>query len=343
MDASPSRAEPAPTVPEEQTEVAPAPTVPEEQTEVARVTYLYLRWLMVLLPFLLLVVTLCTAVQQMELESSISAYYGGPVRDVFVGVMIGTAACMVAYRGASLLEDYTLNGAGLYAAFVAFVPSNLDEILSALRENSTPDGVTPADYVWFLRTALTAVLVLFVFLLWIELKKSKRMTRLWTSGRWNMFFVAVTTVLLFLFLLLAMVQLWWPDPDDVTLRGISVGSWTLSIHDLAAILLIAALAVAVWSHAWPVPVAKAEGGGIPPTVPRIQTAYKAIFFLMLAGPLVSLGFYLFVTREHTVIFLEWWEIVLFCVFWALETQRVRKVQSLLAAPAARRIGSAAPG
>src|SRR4029450_8920401 len=76
---------------------------PEEQDEVPRVTYLYLRWLMVLLPAMLLVVTVFTAVQQQKLESSISAYYGGPVRDVFVGVMFGTAACMVAYRGYSLL------------------------------------------------------------------------------------------------------------------------------------------------------------------------------------------------------------------------------------------------
>jgi hypothetical protein len=299
----------------------------EEQTDVPRVTYLYLRWLMVLLPAMLLVVTVCTALLQGKLESSISAYYGGPVRDVFVGVMFGTAACMVAYRGYSLLEHYTLNGAGFYAVFVALVPFNLDKVLIALRENSTPDGVTPADYVWFLRTALTTVLVLFVSLVSIELKNSNRLRGLWRSGFWNRFFVAVTTVLLLSFLLLAMVQLWGPDPDDVTMHGISLGSWSVSIHLLAATLLIAALAVAVWCHAYPALVAAAEGGGdIPPTVPNIQRSYKVIFLLMAAGPVVA-ALVRVVTREHTVIFLEWWEIVLFCVFWILETQRIRKVQS----------------
>jgi hypothetical protein len=61
----------------------------EEQTDVPRVTYLYLRWLMVLLPAMLLVVTVSTALLQGKLESSISAYYGGPVRDVFVGSCSG--------------------------------------------------------------------------------------------------------------------------------------------------------------------------------------------------------------------------------------------------------------
>lgn len=71
-------------------------------------TYRYLRWLLILLPAVLFFVTIATAIQQRTLEPSISAYYGGPVRDVFVGAIIGTAACMVAYKGASRLEDYTL-------------------------------------------------------------------------------------------------------------------------------------------------------------------------------------------------------------------------------------------
>jgi hypothetical protein len=331
MNALPSRAE-------------TAPTVPEDQTEVARVTYLYLRWLMVLLPAMLLVVTVFTALQQQKLESSISAYYGGPVRDVFVGVMFGTAACMVAYRGYSLLEDYTLNGAGFYAVFVALVPFNLDKVLTALRENSTPDGVTPADYVWFLRIALTTVLVLFVSMVVLELRNSDRLRGLLTIGGWNRAFVTVTTVLLLSFLVLAMAQLWGPAPDDVTLHGIKLGPFPLSIHHLAAILLMAGLAVAVWSHGWPGRVAKAEGAGKSLTDPEIQTGqtgYKFIFGLMVLGPAVSGLFYGFVSREHTVIFLEWWEIVLFCVFWTLETRRVRKVRSSSAAQVPGRVGSAA--
>ena len=295
--------------------------MPDGQAEIARVTYRYLRWLMVLLPAVLLVVTVATAVPQHALEPSISAYYGGPVRDVFVGVMIATAACMIAYQGASLVEDYTLNGAGVYAIFVALVPTNLNETLNGLRANPAPDGITPADYVWFLRTALTTVLVLCGLLLWIELKNSKRLARLWTSGTWNMLFVIVTGLVLFGFLLLAMVQLWWPDADDVTLGGVAVGPVRLRIHDLAAVFLIAALAVAVWSHAWP---KAAVGSRALPTDLEVAPRYRVIFGLMLLGPLAAAGIHAW-AGDHTVIFLEWWEILVFCVFWILETLRVARL------------------
>ncbi len=301
--------------------------MPHEQADVARVTYRHLRWLMVLLPAVLFVVTVVTAIQQMELEPSISDYYGGPVRDVFVGVMIATAACMIAYQGASLLEDYTLNGAGFYAVFVALVPTNLNETLSALRANPTPDGVTPADYVWFLRTALTTVLVLCALLLWIELRRTEPLTRLWTTGTWNLLFVVVTSLVLLAFLVVAMAQLWVPDPDDVTMGGLALGPVRLRVHDLAAILLIAALAVAVWSHAWPTVV---TGHEVHATDLEVAAGYKTIFGLMLVGPLVAVLVHAFVAPDHTVIFLEWWEIVLFCVFWILETRRVAKVRSATA-------------
>jgi hypothetical protein len=48
--------------------------------EIARITYEYLRWLLICVPSVLFVVTTLTALQQGELERSIRAYYGGPVR-----------------------------------------------------------------------------------------------------------------------------------------------------------------------------------------------------------------------------------------------------------------------
>lgn len=315
-----------------------APTVPNEQAEVARITYRYLRWLMVLLPLVLLVVTALTAIQQHELERSISAYYGGPVRDVFVGVMIATAACMVIYQGASLLEDYTLNGAGFYAVFVALVPTNLDQTLRALGANPTPDGVTPADYIWFLRTALTTVVGLCGFLLWKEFTKSERLKKLLQSGRLNRIFVGITGAILLWFLGLAMWQLWRPDPEHGTMNGIPLGPWQLRIHDLAAIFFIAALAVAVGSHAWPKVVATQEGQSVSTSDLEVSGRYKWILFLMVLGLLLAPGVHKFV--GHGVIFLEVWEIAFFSVFWILETKRIGKmpkVQTAVEAPPAAEI------
>lgn len=300
-------------------------TVPEAQTELARITYRYLRWLMIVLPLVLFAVTVLTAVQQGRLEPSISASYGGPVRDVFVGVMIATAACLVAYQGASLLEDYTLNAAGFYAVFVALVPSSLDEILAALRTTRTPDGFTATDYVWFLRFALSVVLVLCAVLLVVELR-TRRATRLWQSHGLNRLFVLVSSVVLAAYLALAMAQLWGPAAQEVTLDGLALPllDGRLRIHDLAAILLIASLTVAVWSHAFPETVAERERVAVPAATDRqLSGRYRGIFYLMLVGPVAVAAIHLWV--GHYVIFLEWWEIIAFCLFWVLETRRVSRL------------------
>ena len=110
----------------------------EPRAQVARITYAYVRWLLICLPTLLFVVTIATALQQGELERSISAYYGGPVRDIFVGALFAIAACLVAYQGVGLLEDYALNGAGFYAVFVALVPTGFGGLMDELQRNPTP-------------------------------------------------------------------------------------------------------------------------------------------------------------------------------------------------------------
>lgn len=236
---------------------------------------------------------------------------------------------MVAYQGSSLLEDYTLNGAGFYAVFVALVPTNLDETLGALRGNSNPDGLSPTDYVASLRTALTTVLVLCAVLAWKELTRSGRITELWQSHSRSKVFIAGTSAILGLFLLLAMAQLWLPDPNDVTMDGISLGPVHLRIHDLAAILLIAALAVAVGSHAFPEALALVQGSEVGyVTDLGLRRAYRAILVLMVPVAFVVAALAWALARDHVVIVLEWWEIALFSLFWVLET---------------RRIGSAAPG
>jgi hypothetical protein len=285
---------------------------------------------MVLLPVVLLAVTLLTALRQGELESSISAYYGGPVRDVFVGVMIATAACLVAYQGTSLIEDYTLNGAGFYAVFVAFVPSGLAGTLKELKTKPTPDGVTATDHIWSLRWALTTVLCLCGLLLYKEVTKSRRLGKLWGSGTWNQGFVGLTAALLLGFLSLAMVQLWGRPADDVTMNGVglgplaNVGLERLRIHDLAAILLIGSLAIAVWSHAWPRAVAQ-KGEVVPQSDLDASKGYKGILAAMLLGPVLVVGIMSAASPDHRVIALEWWEIGLFGVFWFLETRRIGKL------------------
>ncbi|WP_026928461.1 hypothetical protein [Granulicoccus phenolivorans] len=55
---------------------------------------------------------------------SISAYYGTPVRDVFVGGLFALALIYTIYRGETDLEDWLLDLAGALVVIVALVPSN---------------------------------------------------------------------------------------------------------------------------------------------------------------------------------------------------------------------------
>ena len=305
----------------------------DHDQEVMRLTYGSLRWLLVLLPAVLFVVSVGTAVVQGSLETSISAYYGGPVRDVFVGVLVAVAVLLVAYQGRTTMEDYNLNGAGFYAIFVALVPTGLEGILEDLRRSDglSPEGVSPDELVWSLRISLTVVLALCLWLLLQELRATERMRRLVTGDRVALVFVAITGGTLLAFLGLAMWQLWVPPADEVTMGGIAlsglpvVGDAQVRIHDLAAIFLICALAVAVWSHAWPRAAARRSGEEVEPEDLSDLAGYRVIFVLMLVGPLVAWGIAEVFAPGRLVIFLEWWEIGLFCVFWVLETRRRTRV------------------
>ena len=316
----------------------------QSRTQVLRLTYANLRWLLVLLPAVLFVVTVGAAFQQGHLEASISAYYGGPVRDVFVGVMIGVAVLLLAYRGATSFEDYNLNGAGFYAVFVALVPTGLVETLGGLGSGTawSAEGISGAEYIWSLRISLTVVAVLALVLFVLELRVTERVRALVTGDRISLVFVAVTGGTLLAFLALSMWQLWAPPVDEVTMEGIRVtglpvvGELQLRIHDLAAIFLISALAVAVWSHAWPLAAARRSNEQPQPRDLVHLTGYRVIFVLMVLGPLVAWGISRAFAPGHLVIFLEWWEIALFCVFWVLETRRQTRLSppSTSASPSA---------
>ncbi|WP_131104123.1 hypothetical protein [Ornithinimicrobium sufpigmenti] len=301
----------------------------ESRTEVLRLTYASLRWMLVLLPAVLFVVTVGAAIQQGHLETSISAYYGGPVRDVFVGVLIGVAVLLLTYQGATYFEDYNLGGAGFYAVFVALVPTGLADLLAELRGGMTfsGQGITAAEYVWSLRFSLTVVALLALVLFALELRVMKRLRALVTGDPISLVFVVVTGGTLVAFLALAMWQLWVPPVDEVTMEGLRMtgipvlGEVQLRIHDLAAIFLICALAVAVWSHAWPRAAAR-RSRERPEAHELVHLAgYRIIFVLMVLGPLVAWGIARAFAPGHLVIFLEWWEIALFCLFWVVETRR----------------------
>jgi hypothetical protein len=97
-------------------------------TEIEVKSYRYLRMtIVVLLVGLGVAVLFQTWRQDFHLLGSISAYYYTPAQAIFVGALIGLAACMIALKGTYGAEDLFLNLGGMFAAVVAIVPSTRGE------------------------------------------------------------------------------------------------------------------------------------------------------------------------------------------------------------------------
>ena len=112
---------------------------------------------------------------------------------------------------------------------------------------------------------------------------------------------------------------WLRPAAEVRMEGIPLGPVLLSIHDLAAIFMIASLAVAVLTNTWPFFVFR-------DLWPSGRFFYGVIFLLMSIGIAVPLLVARIFAPDHKVIFIEWWEIALFAIFWGLETRRVARIR-----------------
>lgn len=270
----------------------------------AHETYRHLRTMLVALPVLLLagLVGAAFAFGLDSIQGSISAYYLGPMRDVFVGCMVGIAVCLVAYRGEAL-EDYALNLAGFYALFVAFVPTRLAQSLAKLETEQER-----ADVVASLRVTIAAVLLVTAAFLVVEARTGHwpyRELRKNTVTRW---FFRISTVLAVAFVVLLV----WRAVEGTTFDN---------VHLAAALLLVASMATAVASYAWPARTGslRPERTG-PARVGDGTGTYQWIFWLMVVGGIViAVVAKLVFTSEYAVIVAELWELGLFVAFWLIQT------------------------
>lgn len=105
-----------------------------KQGDPARLTYRYLRVAIVAVVLVLFVsLAMQIVADHGRLDSgeewwhaSISAYFYSPVQSVFVGALVGIGTCLVAIKGRRGAEEVLLNFAGMFAVVVALVPTPLD-------------------------------------------------------------------------------------------------------------------------------------------------------------------------------------------------------------------------
>lgn len=121
-------------------------SVLEQGPETLVKSYRYLRSAMVGLLLCLAVSVLRQSVQQGSILSSISAYYYTPAQAIFVGVLIAVGVCMIALKGTKQEEDVLLNIGGMLALVVAIVPTGrTEDYKAALAACKNGDGSSFAD------------------------------------------------------------------------------------------------------------------------------------------------------------------------------------------------------
>ncbi|OZB89195.1 MAG: hypothetical protein B7X41_04190 [Microbacterium sp. 14-71-5] len=125
--------------------------------DAARTTYRYLRVSVVALTLLLAVSLALEVARGGERFGSISGYYYSPVRSVLVGTLMAIGPALIAIKGRPGWEDTLLDLAGMAVPLVAFVPTPR-ELGPAVCGLGTASCVPP-EYVPAVRNNVTALLV----------------------------------------------------------------------------------------------------------------------------------------------------------------------------------------
>lgn len=283
-------------------------------------TYRYLRMIMVLPATFLFLATLFEAASRgWVFRDSISDSYQGPVRDVFVGALMASGICMIAYKGRSKLEDYALNFAGFNAFFVALVPNNFTAVLneSVTTSITTGDVITRQQMLTNLRFVLIALLIIAALFTYLDYQLMN-----WKALRWGKdetkFASALAVISWVTEIVFVLVIVGGVIVGQQTLFGLSIFGL---LHLTAAALLIANLSFAAASHAFPRKLRSPQmNADAEKTSNSALRGYRLIVFAMWGGLIIG-GLCIYLGIGYSVIVTEYVEIGLFVAYWLVATRR----------------------
>lgn len=274
----------------------------------SRQTYRYVR-IIVVLPAVWLLLSIATVwIFRGQVLHSISDYYGGPLRDVFVGGLMAFGICMIAYKGQSKLEEYALNFAGFNAFLVALVPNSFADLLSEAFE-AEQAGVSVTVGSAELRQNLQIAVGVFLLVALVFVVVDGFVLN-WHEFRWpeqsTLANIAIIASFAAEVVLLVFVAMMVSGNDQVG------GAWVYTIvHFTAAALLVVNLSLAAASNAFAglhksqvVPIFN----GAPPWY------FQVITVAMWVGIVIG-GIAILRDVAYAIIVTEVWEIVLFLAFW----------------------------
>lgn len=234
-------------------------------------------------------------------QTSISAYYYTPVRAIFVGAMIAVGLALIVIKGRSSVEDIFLNAAGLLAPVVAIAPTTDVGRCWSVPPNPLPISADGSLAGWVLSNIennfyalLIAGAVGLVAAVVIAVVINEGM-----GGTVEALGVGTLVSLMVTGLALVggavLIAVW----DDFFTRA----------HGYAAVSMFVFLIGAVASRAF---AHRAEW----------RTSVHFWLYLVVAASMAFGGAAIALFRiggEHTVFVLEAYEIVLFAVFWLIQT------------------------
>jgi hypothetical protein len=306
-------------------------------------SYRYLRTAMVGLVLCLAVAVIHQSLKQGTILSSISAYYFTSAQSIFVGALIAIGVCMIALRGTTDADDILLNIGGMLAPVVAVVPTarikDLHKILSACRDSDGATFVDPLikDVDCPSVQALEAVteanvannmlaLLVVAYVGLVATVLFARRDRLPIARFRVGFGIAVGIVVLASFVFVRYPLLF----VDVA-------------HYAAAIPMFGCIVVVVIINALRHKGVVIRGPGLPSKMRQVAMAlvrspdgYALIALAMLTAVVVGGGLALAGTFEDTIFWLEAALIILFGVFWVLQTREQWDVDPC--APEKERVG-----
>ncbi|MGV2953115.1 hypothetical protein ACNPM8_13230 [Glutamicibacter sp. AGC46] len=260
-----------------------------------RSTLRYVRLMLLAVPLLLVVAIVIYGIANQRIEDSLSSYYLGPARDLFVAMLVTTGVLLVVYTGDEL-EDYALNLAGFYAMFVALVPTKLGETLAQL-----PLG-EQRRLIFSVQVSVIAVLVVSSVFIWLGIRTSRAPHRALFHSTATKALGLLSTLLLVGFVLLLL----WRTVEGKQFAG---------VHASAAFLLIFSMGIAIASHLDHKPLCAMDTSG------GKKPHYAIILVLMLIG-LIAWPILLAAGIQEALFIVEWFEISLFSYFWYLESRRL---------------------
>jgi hypothetical protein len=223
-------------------------------------------------------------------QTSLSAYYYTPVRSVFVGSLVAIGVGLIALKGNTDWEDLLLNLAGACAPVVAFVPYPHPGTCGSVLSGTTERNADVANNVVALLTAGGVALLLLGGLA-LAGRWEPRDQRITRTGMTGFAVIVVLYVVALLAFTLARPQ------------------FTAYGHDVAAIAMFAFIYGNVWLNAVNLHVADHR---------RVLNRYTVIGILMTAAVAATVVLAL-VHWSYVVLEIETSLIVLFALFWALQT------------------------